>query len=107
MSLAIVFYEVVRVVCPYAPQSGISMGKKDFPYEDLSREWTTHHIRELIIGMGDFNGHVGRDIDGFQGVLRGSSIGERNQEGRMLLEFFYAKHLCITNTWFRKTDKKR
>ena len=25
----------------------------------------------------------------------------------MLLEFCYAKHLCIANTWFRKADKKK
>ena len=25
----------------------------------------------------------------------------------MLLEFCDAKHICITNTWFRKADKKR
>ena len=48
--------------------------KRNF-YEDLSREWTTHHMSELIIGMGDFNGHVGRNIDGFQGVHGGFSIG--------------------------------
>ena len=49
---------------------------------DLSRECLTHHTRELIIGMGDLNGHVGRIIDGFHG---GFGIGKRNQEGRMLL----------------------
>ena len=57
--------------------------------------------------MGDLNGHVGRNIEGFQGVHGGFSIGERNQEGRMLLEFCYAKHLCIANTWLRKADKKK
>ena len=25
----------------------------------------------------------------------------------MLLEFYYAKHLCIANTWFRKADNKK
>ena len=51
------------------------MEEKEFFYEDLSREWTTHHMSELIIGMGDFNGHVARNIDGFQGVHGGFSIG--------------------------------
>ena len=55
-------------------------------------------MSELIIGMGDHNGHVGRNIDGFQGVHGGSIIDEGNQEGRMLLEFCYARHLCIGNT---------
>ena len=74
--------------------------------EVLSREWTTHHTSELINAIGDVNGHVGRNIDGFQGVIVGFSISERNQERRMLLEFCDAKHVCIANTWLRKADKK-
>ena len=65
------------------------------------------HLSELIIGMGDFNGLVGRYMDGFHGIHRGLSIGETNHEGRMLLEFYDAMHLCIANTWFRKADKKK
>ena len=57
--------------------------------------------------MDDFNGHVGRSLDGFQGVHGRFIIGKRYQEGRMLLEFYDAKHLCIANTWFRRTDKKK
>ena len=83
------------------------MEQKEFFYEDLSREWTTHHTSELIIRMGDLNGHVGINIDGFQRVQAGFSIGKRNQEGRMMSEFCDAKHLCIANTWFRNVDKKK
>ena len=58
-------------------------------YEDLSREWTTHHTSELIIVIGDFS----RNIDGFQAAHGRFIIGKRNQEGRMLLEFCDAKVL--------------
>ena len=78
-----------------------------FLNEYLSREWTTHHTREQIIGVGDLNGHVGRNTDGFQSVHGGLSIGERNQEGRMLLQLCDAKHSCISNTWLRNTDNKK
>ena len=75
---------------------------------DLSREWTTHHKSEQVIGMGDVNGHAGRNNDGFKAVLVGLSIGERkNQEGRLRLEFYDAKQLCNTNTWLRNADKKK
>ena len=43
------------------------MEEKEFSNEDPSREWTTHHTSEMIIGMGDLNGHVERKIYGFQG----------------------------------------
>ena len=49
--------------------------------EDLSREWTTHHMSELIIGMGDFNGHVVRNIDGFQRVLGGFQHCQKKSRG--------------------------
>ena len=49
-------------------------------------------VSELITGMGDLNGHVGRNIDGFKAVHGGLGIGERNQEGRMLLEYSDAMH---------------
>ena len=69
MSLAIVLYgEVVRMVCTYASQSGKSI--ENFLQEYLSKVWTTHHMSELIIRMGDLNRHVGRNIDVFQGSWR-------------------------------------
>ena len=80
--------------------------KKEIFHEYLSRERTTHRMTELIIAMGDINGHVNRNIDGFQGEHGGFSIGTRNQEGRMLLEFCIL-NLCIANTWFRKADNEK
>ena len=61
----------------------------------------------MVFGSGDFNGHVGKEIEGFEGVHGGNGIGQRNAEGRMLLEFCDERELCVANTWFKKTDKKR
>ena len=33
---------------------------------------------DLVMYMGDFNGHVGRPIDGFGEVLGGVGVGQRN-----------------------------
>ena len=57
--------------------------------------------------MGDFNGHVGRNIDGFQGAHAGFSIGEINQERRMLLEICNARLLWITKKCIEKADLKK
>ena len=46
-----------------------------------------HSTDDLVICMGDINGHVGRQIDGFDGVHGGHGVGQTNLEGRMLLEF--------------------
>ena len=106
MYFAVVFEDVVGVVCAYAPQSVKSMEEKDKFYEDLSRERTTHHMSELINGMRDISGHVERNL-WISEVHGGHSTGKRNQEGRMLMESCDAKHICISNGWLRKTDKKK
>ena len=37
--------------------------------------------------LGDLKGHIGRHIDGFDGVHGGYAVGQRNLERRMILEF--------------------
>ena len=37
--------------------------------------------------LGDFNGHVGKKVNKFEGVHARNGIGEQNFEGRMLFEF--------------------
>ena len=59
------------------------------------------------MGLGGFNGHVGKEIEGFEGVHGGYGIGERNAEGRMLLEFYEKKELCVANTWFQKKHNRK
>ena len=39
----------------------------------------------LAMSLGDFNGHVGSHIGGFDGVHGGYGVGQRNLEGKMLL----------------------
>ena len=58
------------------------------------------------VSMGDFNGHVGKQIAGYEDVHGGNGIGERNVEGKML-EFCDEKELCVANTWFRKGEKRK
>ena len=59
------------------------------------------------MSMGDFNGHVGKWIEGYEGVHEGNGIGERNVEVKMLLEFCDKKEFCVANTWFRKGEKRK
>ena len=47
----------------------------------LKGEWDLHGEVYLVMCLGDFNGHVGRHIDGFDGVHGGYDVGQRNLEG--------------------------
>ena len=79
MTLVVVFEEdVLRLICGYAPQCGRSLKEKQSFHDELICEWNTHSADDLVMCLGDINGHVGRHIDGFDGVHGECSVGQRN-----------------------------
>ena len=74
------------------------------------RLWNNKHVSirvkcKVILGMGDFNGHVGKRIKGYKGVHGGNGIGERNVEGKMLLEFCDERS-CVWQTHGSEKGKR-
>ena len=61
---------------------------------------------ELVLGLGNFNGHVGKCAEGFEGIHGGYGIGKRNAEGRTLLDICDHKELSVANTWNKKNKRK-
>ena len=53
-----------------------------------------HSAGDLVMCMYCFNGHVGWRIDGFDGDHTGFGVGQRNLEGRIVLEFCLEKDDC-------------
>ena len=98
--------EVVRIICEYGLQSGTMGAEKERFYDDFRSEWDLHNEDEPVLGMGDFNGHVGKGIEGYEGVHGENGIAERNVKVKML-EFCDEKELCVADTWFRKQEKKK
>lgn len=92
--------EVLIVICRSGLQSGREIAEKEHFFDEMVNEWDLHKVDELVLSMSDFNGNVGKWIQGFESVLEGNGIGERNAEGRMLLEFCEEKELCVPNMWF-------
>ena len=66
--------DVLRLICGYAAQSVRSLEEKQSFYEELKCEWDMHSADDLFMCLGDFSGHVGRHIDGFDG---GYGVGQR------------------------------
>ena len=97
--------EVMRVICAYEPQSGRPDAEKVHFYDEMGSEWDLGSSSEIIVSLGDFNGHVGKCAEGFEGVHGGNGVGKRNAEGR-LLEFCDERELCVANTWFKKRQTK-
>ena len=98
---------MLRLICGYASQSGRSFEEKQSFYDKLKCEWDKHSADDFVMCLCDFNGQVGRHIDSFDGVHGGYGVGQRNLEGRMLLEFCLDKELCASNTWFKREEKRK
>ena len=63
------------------------MAEKQQIYYKLTNEWNVKSNAEMVLGLGDLNGHAGKRIDGFEGIHRGNGFEKRNVEGEMLLDF--------------------
>ena len=50
---------------------------------------------ERLLIYGDLNGHVGSEIDGFEGVHGGFGFGKQKVEGEMILETADALNLAV------------
>ena len=61
---------------------------------------------DLVVCLGDINEHVCRHIDGFDGVHGAYGTGQSNIDGRMLFEFCLENELCVSNTWFKREEKR-
>ena len=93
---------IVTAVSVYTPQCVLSDEEKDKFYDELIVLTSKFEDNELVIVGGDFNGHVGKSSEGYEGVHGGFGFGSRNKEGERLLEFGAATYMVVYNTLFRK-----
>ena len=99
--------QVIRVISAYGPHAGRPLDEKHRFYDELAGKYELHDSSTVVFGQGDFNGQVGEEMEGFEGFHGENRIAKRNAEGRMLLEFCDKRELCVVNTWFKKTDKRK
>ena len=95
---------VLTVLSVYAPQTGLEESTKDAFYDSLQTVISELPDKEIVIPCGDWNGHVGREAAGYEGVHGGSGYGEHNADGDRVLEFAVANDFVIGNTFFVKRD---
>ena len=60
--------EVLRLISSYAPQSGRSVEEKQSFYEELKCEWDMQCAEDFVMCLGDINEHIGRHMDGLDGL---------------------------------------
>ncbi|KAG1681440.1 Craniofacial development protein 2 [Nymphon striatum] len=98
---------VWNVLSAYAPQAGHSEAVK----EEFMTEWEGMIANvpesEKLIVAGDMNAHIGKEVDGWDGVHGGFGFSEKNREGERLLESAHALNLSVLNTYFQKRELNR
>ena len=63
-----------------------------------------HRAGDLVMCLGDINGHTGRHMDGLDGVHGEYCVGLMNLEGRILLEFCMENN-NVSNTWSKRENR--
>lgn len=59
---------------------------------------------QFLFVDGDFNGHIGVRVDGYEGIHVGFNYGVRNENGSIVLEFATMHDIVIVNSYFCKRD---
>ncbi|XP_046970418.1 craniofacial development protein 2-like [Vanessa cardui] len=95
----------LNLISVYAPQSGCEESVKEKFWEDFDCLLMDLQDNEEVYVGGDFNGHVGKESDGYERVHGGLGFGNRNADGEALLQAACAFDLAITNTWFKKKEE--
>ena len=95
---------IITVLSCYAPQVGLDNTIKDAFYDLLNSTVNKVSAAETLVICGEFNGHLGKVTNGYEGVHGGHGYGLRNTEGERILEFAVAHDLVVGNTHFHKKE---
>ena len=68
----------------------------------MASEWDLQNPSEVVLGLGDFNGHVGRLIDGFEGCMVGMELAKE-----MLREEDYSSFVMKRSCMWQIHGSKR
>ena len=88
----------------YAPTNEKEDEVKDDFYNLLNREIQKTPKHDMLMVNGDFNAKVGHDRHGYEDALGHEGIGDRNDNGNILLECCINNELVVTTTLFQHKD---
>ena len=78
---------MIRVISGYGPQARRPLEEKYRFYNELAGEYKLQNPSEVAFGLGDFNGRVGKEIEGFKGAHGGNGIGKKMRSEECYLSF--------------------
>src|SRR5271156_4422245 len=86
----------VKIIQVYAPTSAYNDEVVESMYEEIN-ELLDQVTTQYAIVMGDFNAKIGMRKQGENCITGPHSIGNRNEDGDMLVEFAVSRKLYIAN----------
>ena len=72
----------------------------------MAGEYELQNPSEAVFGLGDFNEHVGEEIEGFEGVHGGNGIGNKMRKEECYLSFVTKKNYVWQTRGLRRRTKK-
>ncbi|KAK3882475.1 hypothetical protein Pcinc_013149 [Petrolisthes cinctipes] len=97
--------KVLNIFSVYAPQQGRPDEEKKEVRVKLSDRISEVSRGDIVIVAGDINAHIGRDNTGYEEVMGGYGIGQRNEERELMLQLCQLHNLRIWNTWYMKREE--
>ena len=94
----------VNIISAYAPTLTFAPEAKDQFYEALQETLSGIQGSKGIYLLGDFNARIGTDWQAWPTCLGHFGIGRMNENGQRLLELCCHHSLCITNSYFKRTE---
>ena len=91
----------------YAPTQMADSDIKDQFYDELESELSSIPRSEELFLLGDFNARVGSDREAWFDCLGPYGVGKMNDNGQRLLELCCNQGLCIGNTFFKGSLRRR
>nr|VZI11991.1 unnamed protein product [Spirometra erinaceieuropaei] len=95
------------IISAHAPKITGSDEEKTKFYENLHALLAPAPIGDKLVGLGDFNAHVGTECAAWREVLGSHVIAGRNGSGVLLLRTCAEHRLVLTNKFFRLPMRKK
>ena len=90
----------ITILQVYAPTTNAKEAEVDQFYEDLEDLLELTPKKDILFILGDLNGKVGsQEIPGVTGKF---GLGEQNEVGQRLTEFFQENAVVMANTLFQQ-----
>jgi len=97
----------ITIINCYAPHEEKDENEKTHFYQQLNHVYDSSPRADIKIVIGDFNAKIGSDNAGVEKVMGRHGLGDRNENGEMLVDFCVSHRLTIGGSLFpHKTCNK-